>query len=192
MSRDITSSTLTAISSPQGFHPVVLVYIDWPGDVIRAHTGVGNISWDGHTWSGVGSFARLSLPTDEGGMAASEGSIGIVGLDDALDDYLQDDVRGRTVEVYFGATTERAGNVLIGDPFKMFTGAVGGVTDQVTVESGDVVRGLMLEVYSGPSQRSTSAARHSDEDQKAIYPSDTIFRHLRGIENEGIRYRWPE
>lgn len=192
MSRGITSSTLTAISSQSGFYPVVLVSVDWPGAPIYAHTGTGNISWDGHTWAGVGNFARLSLPTDEGGMAASEGSIGMVGLDDTLNDYLEDDVRGRPVDVYFGATTDRAGNTLVGDPFPVFSGSIGGMTDQVTIENGDVMRGLMLEIYSGPSQRSTSAARHSDEDQKATYPTDTAGRHLRGIENEGIRYRWPE
>ena len=46
------------------FHPVVLVWIDWPSGAVRAHSGRGPISWGGYTWDGVGGFGEVSVPAE--------------------------------------------------------------------------------------------------------------------------------
>lgn len=193
VARDINAATLAAISEPAGFYPVVMVYLDWPGGAVRAHSNMGAISWDSQTWNGVGNFGGISLPGDEFGMAAQEASVALYGLGDDLDDYLDVDPRGRDAVIYFGAVTERDGNTLVGDPFPVFTGTMNGLADPTEpAEDGGYTRGVVVPLSSGPSQRSRGTVYHSFEDQTRNYLGDTAGRLLINATAESRRLRWPE
>lgn len=73
--RTVESALLAEISKSH-FWPVFLVWIDWPGDPVRAHSGVGEITF--------GGFACAASAGLRGGPAAP-GAIAVVTLPEAVD-----------------------------------------------------------------------------------------------------------
>lgn len=170
----IHPDTLAAISAGY-FYPVTLVFVDWPGDPVRVHSGLGDIEWAEQTWRGIGGFdGGLILPGDSAGLARETGAMTLGGLPADFVAHLEADPIGRTVLVFGGAVTERAGNVLIGNPFESFAGEVTGVSDSQTQDR----RTLSVQIASGPSQRATASTVHSYEDQIRNHPTDTAGRLL--------------
>lgn len=191
LERGVSAPLRAAVAEP-GFHPVVLVYVDWPGAPVRAHTGVGELSWNGQTWAGVGDFAGIQLPQEAAGAAADAATLTLVGLPDELDDYLDDNPRNVAAEIWFGATTERAGNVLVGEPFSAFGGYVDAMGGTLEVGGGELRRGVRLSLGSGAPQRATGAVYHTDEDQSGAYPGDTAGRWVINAEARAETQTWPE
>ncbi|WP_190305697.1 hypothetical protein [Roseicitreum antarcticum] len=176
-------ATVAAIAAG-GFHPITLVFVDWPDDPVRVHSGTGTLNWGGHEWMGVGYDAlnaALSLPSEAQGLTMAEGGAQIGGSPDLIDQYLIDaeDARNAEVQVWFGVTTARAGRVLIGDPFSVFYGSVGAVSD-TEQWAGDIVERLIdLQLTYGPSQRARGSAYHTYEDQLRTDPADTAGRWVK-------------
>lgn len=190
--RDIDPATLAAISNPAGFWPVVLVYLDWPDAPVRVHSNGGDLSWGGQIWRGIGGVGQLQIPDEALGLGSDDATVGLMGLDDTLDGYLDDDIRGRDGVIYFGAVTERDGAVLIGAPFPIFLGTMDAKTDLLERDgSEDLVRGVSISITPGPSQRSSSGIYHSNEDQQLSFPGDTAGRLILQAYREGSTLRWP-
>lgn len=188
LTRGIDSALLAAISGP--FNPVVLIYVDWPSDPVRVHNGIGTLTWGGHSWLGVGTYGEMQLPEEGTGLAATSGMLRIGGLPEEIDAYLEADVRNRDVEVWFGAVTTRAGNVLIGEPVSIFAGYIDGMSDQEEASGTGRVRSIELSIASGASQRSRSSAHHSYEDQITAYPDDTAGRWCKGSRAQIEAINW--
>lgn len=192
LSRGIGGTLLTEIIKP-GFHPVVLVNLDWPSGEVWAHSNYGTITWDGHSWLGVGDFASFAVPEEALGLVSGAASITMVGtLGDVLAD-LDQSVKNRRAAIYFGATTERGGNTLVGTPFKAFGGYMDGTLFRLDVdEAGKQVYALQLTLGSGPGARLGASITHSFEDQQAAFPMDTAGRHTQ-FAVPGLRsLTWPE
>lgn len=113
---------LTALSGV--FNPVLLVYVDWPTAPVRVHSGVGNISFDGETWSGLGKYGDIIIPGEQAGIVSEKAELVVSGTIADLLQELNKDPRNKDVEIYFGITTEPAGNTLVGTPNLLFTGYV--------------------------------------------------------------------
>jgi hypothetical protein len=188
--RNTDPALLTTISQHL-FYPVILVYLDWPGAPVRVHTNVGTISFDGHDWRGVGKFGDLSIPEESLGLAAQAAELRLIGLSDELDAYLDDPIRNQTGRIWFGAVTERGGNVLVAPPVEVFSGYMDAMRDVLATGSGGFDRGVVLTVAQGPSQRSRAEVYHTYEDQIAAYPGDTAGRFSINIEAEVQKIRWP-
>lgn len=172
---------LMAVLEAGAFHPVVLVFVDWPDDPVRVHTGTGTITWGGHDWTGLNGMnaGAITLPAELSSLAMVEGEAVIGGDPDRIDDILDDAsaARGAAVQIWFGAVTEAAGTVLVGEPFCAFTGYAGAVTDTEAPDGMiDTVRLVKLQLVSGPSQRSVAGATHNWHDQRRADPEDTAGR----------------
>lgn len=188
--RQIDPGFLEAVSKSL-FYPVLLVHIAWPLAPIWAHSNTGTILFDGREWEGVGGFGEVRLPQEALGLASASASVSLYGLNDRLDDYLDDDVRGREARVYFGVVTERSGNVLIGTPLTAFTGYVDSMRDVTEVRDDILVRGVQIGLAQGPSQRQAGEFYHTYEDQIRAYPGDTAGRFAINSEAEAAKLTWP-
>jgi hypothetical protein len=191
LKRNIDPTTLTALAQPV-FYPVILVYLDWPGGAVRAHSNVGVLTWDSQSWNGVGQFGALQMPDEELGLAAQPAEVRLMGAPDDLDQYLDDPIRNREAVIYFGVVSERGGNVLIGEPFEMFVGYMDAMRETVTVEDGVMRRDVVLTIANGPSQRSFAEVFHTYEDQQRRFPGDTAGRLTINAEAERDKLTWPE
>jgi hypothetical protein len=191
LTRDIDPATLAALAEPI-IYPIVMVYLDWPGGAIRVHSGVGTIQWDGEDWLGVGPFGAVQMPGEESGLISQPAQLRLIGVPDELDAYLDDPIRDEEGEILFALTTERTGNVLIGEPFSIFIGYMDAMRDVVEADDGVLRRDLIISLAGGPSQRAFTDLFHTDEDQKTRFPSDTAGRLVQNAEAEGKKLTWPE
>ncbi|SEO11610.1 hypothetical protein SAMN04489859_103561 [Paracoccus alcaliphilus] len=194
LTRDVPPALMTAISGGY-FHPVVLAYIDWPGAPLRAHSGRGNISWDGQTWLGVGKFGSVDVPEEAAAGIPTEFTMMLVTDFPDLEAYTDTAIKGADASIYMGEVSERGGNSLIG-AVEVSTGTADGLgmTVEVTDENGQPVTmfGLRVTVTTGPSYRSMAAIAHSHEDQSRQYPADTAGRHLMFAQSLAEKTYWPE
>ena len=87
--------------------PVRLIFIDWPGGAVYAHTGRGDIVFQGKTWLGVGSFGSVSDLELNDNVGAHTVNLGISGIDPkTLTEVVTQNVINREVELYYGVLDE--------------------------------------------------------------------------------------
>lgn len=191
VTRNLHEATKAALSS--GLHnPIVFVFLDWPGGAVRVHSNVGSVTFGGNTWLGVGRFGSISVPAEGGGLSQTVAELKVIGAPEELDDFLESPIRGRVGEVWYGCVTQRAGNVLIGEPFRVFTGFMDAMLNTVEMDGGDVVRAITINVADGPSQRLSTSLFHTDEDQRRAHPDDTGGRLSLFAEKRNRDLTWPE
>lgn len=190
VSRGLTSAQIASITGH--FHPVVMAWIDWPSGEVRAHSGVGTITWGGHSWTGVGRFGGISIPMEGLGLAAFGADLTLHGLPAELLEMLEEPVRNRPAEIWLASVTEPGGSTLRADPIPFFQGFVDAVRDRTSREDGDLAYEAHVRLGVGPSARAGGRFLHSYEDQIAQFPSDTAGRHLAQAREWGTAEMWPE
>lgn len=192
--RNTPPALLTALAGPW-FHPVVLVDLDWPGARMRAHSGAGDITWGGQTYTGVGKFGAVDLPGEALEGIPEEFTMSITCDLAELAAYADTVIRGRAGTVYLGATATRGGNDLIG-AVDIMSGTCDGLVlrSEVTGDDGQTVilYTLTVTLSTGPSYRAMSAIAHSHEDQRRHSPGDTAGRHLIIAGTDAQKTLWPE
>mgnify|MGYP003640239485 CR=1 FL=1 len=190
--RSINATLLAEITKPC-FYPIALVRIDWPGAAVEAHTGAGNISFDGGTFTGVTVgdevFGAISVPGEQSGMPATEATLTLYGPYVELLDRLDPAATGRGVQIWAGATTQPGGNVLVGVPLDVFYGTISG--DLLPAPTSDGSSGLIIKAKAGTHGRVKGAITHSNEDQQATYATDTYFeRNARATAYRAAPPKW--
>lgn len=175
MARVIPAAMARAMTSG-AFHRAVLMQVDWPvGDPVRVHTGVGPLTWDGHTWTGVGGVGFIELPPASRGIAQEKGQISFGGSEAVISAMLGDPSYGAQVQVWLGCLTGRNSGALVSDPVREFVGTIDDAFAEVTDDS---LQGY-LGIVSGPPQLKGGSPYHTLEDQKGVYPTDTLFRWIK-------------
>ncbi|MCL4065348.1 hypothetical protein M3484_01995 [Pseudomonas sp. GX19020] len=193
--RVIHPETLAALSGPS-FHPVVLVWLDWPDATMFAHSGTGPITWDGHIWQGVGKFGQVDLPEESTSGVPVDLSLSLVCNLEELADYADAQIRQRPGAIWLGVTTEPGGNLLIGEPVELGRGTMDTLVLSVTVEGEDgatlILYRLTVGLTTGPGYRTAAAISHSHEDQSRQYPADTAGKKLVLASARAQKTLWPE
>lgn len=190
--RGIDPTLLAEVSKPY-FFPVGLVRIDWPDEVVEVHTGAGDISFDGGTFLGslVGgeSIGQISIPNEASGLRATEIGLTLYGPYVELLERVNAEATGRSIQIWAGATTKAGGNVLVGDPLLVFSGAISG--DALPAPTNDGSTGLVIRAKAGTHGRVKGAIQHSNEDQQTTYPNDTYFeRNARASAYRAAPPKW--
>lgn len=173
------------------FYPVVMVYLDWPSGAVYAHSGAGNIAFEGQTWVGVGEFGRIDVPAEAFGIGIPEAVISLTGLAPDVLEFIDDPVRNRRARILFGATTEPGGNTLIGDPVQVFRGTADSVRFGMQGQDGEITVEVQVTLRVGPPARAVASVVHTAEDQEYHHPGDTAGRHLINIERRTETIKWP-
>lgn len=190
LTRGIDPATLAALSGV--FNVVIMVRLDWPGSMLRLHSGVGILRYEGQNWSGLGRFGAIDTPEESGGLASSPLTLRLIGAPDEMDAYLDDPIRDRDAWVAVAVTSERAGGRIIGAPIPIFAGYMDALRDEAAAADGNITRSIVLSVAAGPSQRQFAVLAHTAEDQAAAFPGDTAGRHVINAEANSRRRTWPE
>ena len=190
------SATLIAEFAKQGWHPVVMAYVDWPSGAVYAHSGVGTITWDGHDWLGIGDYGRIEVPAETRSGAARRLTLTLLGTIADLLGQAGEAVRNRDGEIYAGAVTTRSGNVLVADPVRVWRGTADALRFNMVSQDELVTRveaALQLQLSSGPALRRNASQFHSQEDHKVNYSAtDTAGRLNQAPETVAKNMTWPE
>ena len=186
---------LAAALSGASFNPIVLVYLDWPGGAVRAHSGAGSITWGGQSWSGVGKFGDISVPEESASGVPVDFALSVVCDLAELADYADAVIRQRAGVIYLGATTTPGGNVLIGDPVAIASGTMDTSVLSLSVDRGGAapvtLYRLTVGMTTGPGYRSSAGIAHSHEDQSRAYPGDTAGKMLVLATARAATALWP-
>lgn len=189
LTRDIHPDTLAALGGV--FHPILMVYLDWPGGAMRAHSGVGPITWGGNIYAGVGAFGGVEIPGESMGLAASRLSLSLLGVPPDIWDKLEAPIRNRPGKIWEGLTTKPGGNVVIGEPIELFVGVMDAMRYRLRKDGGDLIHAVQLDLRSGPPARAKANLFHSYESQIAEFPGDTAGRLFINAEAEAENITWP-
>lgn len=190
LTRGTPAALRTALSGPF-FYPVGLVWLDWPGAPLRMHSGAGNITWSGQTWSGAGRFGRVSVPDEAMAGVPDNFTISLVTDVRDIEPYTDAVIRGIPGAVYLGATTAPGGNGLIG-AVEFVSGTADVLTLGTQMNGDTLFYELSVAMTTGPGMRSMASINHSDEDQQRAFPGDTAGDRLIELMGRVKKTYWPE
>lgn len=180
MSRNLTVDQLAAIEA-KNVKPAVFVFLDWRSGPLYLWSGIGDFSWDSHTWNGVGKFGGISEVEESDKAQANGITLTLNGVPSELIAVALDrtQYRGRTVRVWkalFDVDEETA--TLIDDPIRTFTGRMDVMTplDTGTTSSISLSCENILVDLERPRER-----RYTDRDQQQLHPGDQSFRYTAGL-----------
>lgn len=178
MTRDIPATLEQAVEGNFGWVLMLKIVLD--SETVYAHTGVGEIEWDGQVWLGVGNMAQISgmVETPDGGdnrITVGLSGIPVEAMPDFVFEFTEEDTTGRQWVLYIGELDED-GN-LQGDAVELNAGLTGAV-DLIDGPTRTVTLSLITEAAL---MKSILFYRMTDEDQQFLFPGDLGFGFMSSL-----------
>jgi hypothetical protein len=181
---DVTTAVGNAVASDR-VAAAAFVKLDYASGTVRAWSGVGGISWDSQTWSGVGELGSISAMTEQTGVVATGATVGLSGVDATLlGKALDENYQGRDARIWL-AFFDTDDLSLLDDPVLLF----GGVMDTSDVDrqggSGSIT--VNMESYLRVLERSRNR-RRTHQDQQLRFSGDKGLEYVAAIQDVPINW----
>lgn len=163
--------------------PALLAELTFRSSIQHAWTGYGPLTWNGHTYLGVGSLAGMGTISEGMEVRADGTSVSLSGIDPTLYAASMDDIQlGASATIWFALLS---GGVFIGTPYTLFKGQV----DKPSVSTGadSITISLALENRLTNLQHATNR-RYTAADQHILYPTDTAFNWVELLNDLALRW----
>lgn len=183
MSRSLTTATATQFQA-SAFKPLTLVEIDYASAPVRLHSGIGNITFGGNTYTGTGSLGAVSTLTETLDESANGCTLTLSAASAIISLCLTEDARGRPVKVWIGAQ-DMTTDALIADPALMFSGLVAAMSHEDDGTSGSISIACVDE--TGDQERPLER-RLTNEDQQRLHPGDVGLEYVTDLPN--MTFTW--
>ena len=183
MSRDITAAFAAALAD-QHLRPVIFFEGQFATGWVRIWSGLGEISWNGDTWSGAGSLLGLGSIDESGEVVAGGTSVSLSGIPlDLVQLAIEEARQGLPGRVWLGLLTEEG--QIIADPVLAFAGRldVPEITDDA--ESCRITISYESRLIDLNTARSW---RYTHESQQALHPGDRGFEYVTAIQDREITW----
>lgn len=170
MSRALTTPVLNATRAAKN-GPLWFVFMDFQSGPVYAWTGVGPITWNGHTWQGVGQLGGVSGIGETTDTQANGPTFTLNGSPSSMVSLVfADNYNGRTVKAWVGMR-DTSTDAILADPYPVFVGRM----DRVEIarddgQSCDIALHAESKNYA-PNQ--ADDRRYNDADQQIDFPGDT-------------------
>lgn len=140
--RGFSATIENALGSTE-VHGAFLVYLNWPSGAARFWSGMGQLSWNGFTWSGVGTLGAIDKIAD----SIEKTDIGVELSLNYLDDGVRNEVNtndptGRDASIYIAIVDPATRTVT--DAYELFAGYI----DQVDMEDGGASGRIIVRLAS--------------------------------------------
>jgi hypothetical protein len=181
MPRAISADYLAALKSA-ALRLALFVEAHFTSGPIYVWSGVGQIAWGGHTWTGLGTLGSVST-IEEGATVAAKGiTISLSGIDPTLLTGILDEFQvGLPVIVSLGLFN--AAGVLIADPAGCFVGQM----DQPTLDVTGTSSTIAINCESRLIEMNVAVdRRYTNEDQQRDHPGDSGFQFVNSIQEAHI------
>ena len=183
MARDLTSGVITEITAVR-LRPVLFVEIEFDTGTTRVWSGVGDKSWDGKTWTGVGTLGQISPIRESSQIQAVGLKLSLSGIPSSMVNNVLDETRqGKPAKIWLGFLDESE-NIIV-DPYRSFSGRVDTAT---IVEGGDTstatitVENLLIDLTR------PRGGRHTMESQNAIFAGDKGFDYVASLQEKDLQW----
>ena len=180
---DITPAIQAELASAE-FMVLPLVFLDIVGDPVRVWGGIDTLSWDGHSWDGIGNLGQVgAIKSDnQGAIAGLSLNLSTVNDTPLRDAAKAGDYMGRLAYVWIGVFDTDNHN-LIDDPVLMFSGEM----STITLINNRTDPSISVDLESRMAILGRAMPRfRTDEDQERLYPGDRFFEFVPAIMNKTI------
>jgi hypothetical protein len=187
MTRSISASNISA-SSAAHIIPVEFVELLLDTGAIRVHSQLGDITWSGNTYTGVGSYGGVSGGDEATEVRATNLTLRLSGVPVALTGtVLAEDIRGRIATRYMGFL-DTSTNALVDTPLILFKGRM----DSPAIETDGTTSTITINVEHIVTFNSRPAAlRYNSATQKRFYPDDKFFDFAERTANASLAWGAP-
>lgn len=181
MPRDVTSDMIAALSANL-IRPALFVSCAFKNEVVYAWSGIGSITWNSHTWLGVGSLGSISSIEETVAVEAKGVTIALSGCNPGLlSDVLGDYQVGLPVMVYIGVFDPSG--TLVTSPILSFAGRMDKPTVTISGSSATIQINCENRLVD---MNSSVERRYTDVDQQQLYPGDLGFSFVNSIQQVTI------
>ena len=171
MTRSLNSATETA-SQADTIAPIFLVELAFDGGTVYFHSWIGELSWDGNTYTGAGPLGSIGRAEEDSELSRTPLTLRLSGIESSvLSAILNEHYQGRQATVRVGYLDTDTMQ-LVDDPAILYRGRM----DSPTVTQSDTID-ILLNIESRfAAWDRANARRYNNADQQARYPDD------RGLE----------
>ncbi len=181
--RDIHVDTSAALDSPV-YYPLALVELAFDSGTTYAHSGVGDLPWNGHIYKGVGWLGKISSWKEAEALQAYGVQIELSGLEGELvAASLGEHYRGRDLRIWIAFLD--AQSQLVGEPVGPWRWRMSTLDGEFTGKSAR----LVLSAGSRMAWWERAAIRrYTDEDQRAEFPDDYFCEFVSASSEREIEF----
>lgn len=179
------STTNSTEAAKQSIRMFAAVALDFSSGVIRVHDGIGNITWGGNTYSGVGQLGSIEVVSESVEIIARAISLTLSGVDSSLVNTTMTEVyQNRQATVYVGFVNETTGAV-VDTPETVWEGRM----NQMSISSSAGSASIRL-TCEHRLRREPRIARYTNEDQQLLFSGDRFFDLVPSI--KGFVAKWGD
>jgi len=168
--------------------PILIAHFDFPNEPVRAWSGIGTLTWDGHDWIGVGTLGEVAAIEETLEVRATGGEFRLSGVpSDLLLEVSQTPLQNRPVKLWLSFMQEDWLG-LAADPVLIFQGRMdtleitdGGSTATIVLRAENRLRDLERE----------RIRRYTTEDQASEYAGDLGFAYVPELQEFEIHWGSP-
>jgi hypothetical protein len=175
--KSLTSDVITELSA-SSVQPIYLVEIDFADGPAYLWSGIGTVSWNGHSWLGVGSLGSISAVTEANEVSPQSITLTMSGIpSDLLAEAISECRQNTAVNIWFGFLN--SSGAIIADPSQCFAGHV----DVPTVTEGAETSVISITAENPLIDLNRSSnRRYTMDDQFIDYPTDQGFSFVPSIQ----------
>lgn len=182
MSRDLSLAVINQITAAE-LQPFLLFQGEFTTGTVRAWSGIGDLSWNGFTWTGTGNLLTISSVQEAADISANGVTVNLNGVPSELISLaLQSCKQGASGFVYLGFLNNGS---VVADPVLLFEGrldipSIEEMGDSATVSISYESRLIDLE-----RQRET---RYTNEDQQREFAGDLGFEFVPALQDKSLTW----
>lgn len=179
------SATNSTEAAKNAIRLFVAADLDFASGHVRVHDGIGQISWGGNTFDGIGSFGGIEAVNDSTDVIARPLTLTLSGVDSSLVSTTMTEVyQNRQATVYVGFINETTGAV-IDTPETAWEGRM----NQLSLSSAAGTASIRVSCEYR-LRREPRIARYTNEDQQLLFSGDKFFDLLPNI--KGFVAKWGD
>ena len=178
MARSLTSGFITELGEVVK-SPAIFYEGEFASGTVYLWSGLGTISWNGQTWTGVGTLVSISQVQETSEIRA-DGIVCILsGIDESIRSLVLSEVRqGKPGIIYIGFIDDSG--AVVADPANAFDGRLDVATMQ---DGGDAIAiSLSYETRLRDLER-LREFRYTNESQKLIFSDDVGFEYVPSLQD---------
>jgi len=172
-------------AAKQSVKMFVAVALDFSSGFVRAHDGIGTITWGGNDYLRLGQFGGIEAAQESVEVISRAISLTLSGVDSSLiSTAMTETYQNRTATVYLGFLNSDT-NALIGTPETAWEGRM----NQMSISSTAGAATIRL-TCEHRLRREPRIARYTNEDQQLLFAGDRFFDLVYSI--KGFVAKWGD
>jgi hypothetical protein len=183
MAREMSAMIASALKEGE-LRPILFFEGEFASGWVRIWSGLGDITWTGRTWTGVGNLLGLGAIEETQQVVAGGTTVSLSGVPLEMVALAIDEARqGKPGRVWLGLLTDA--REIIADPVQAFTGRLDVPEIADTGESCTVTISYENRLIDLGTPRNW---RYTHESQQALAPGDQGFAFVTTIQDKEITW----